>query len=753
MRLDSFMDKIYLVVKRNGETVPYDKVKVMQAIQGANNEAPKELQLQDLEKVVTRVDSWYKEVEGKAHVEEIQDYIEDILLEEAPQVAKRFIKYRETRRALRDDTLSLDSIRAINKGSQDEVGKENSNKNQDLLSTKRDLIAGDAIKALSFKDLMSEDVAEAHKKGIVHFHDTDYAAMDMYNCSLVNLEDMFTNGTVVSDVKIDTPNSFHVACNVATQIVAQVASSQYGGQSITLSHLAPYVDVSRKKFKERLIKDLFEINITLEDKQINDLVEKQVLREIKDGVQTIQYQLSTLMTTNGQTPFISVFMYLNEVEDKQTKDDLALVIEEVLRQRIKGLPNEQGVYVTPAFPKLIYVLEEDNIHNNSPYYYLTELSAKCSAKRLVPDYISEKIMKREKVDINGEGQCYPVMGCRSALTPYVDSFNRPKYYGRFNQGVNTLNLPYIALESLKEDVSFYTTLDKYLEIAKKGLLQRHEHLKGVKAKVAPILWQHGAIARLDAEDTIEELLYGGYSTISLGFAGLNETVRALTNENILEPNGEAKGLEIMEYLNNKCDEWKREYDIDFSLYGTPLESSTERFAKAMKRDFGEIEGVSDKPYVTNSYHIHVTQEVDAFTKLAHEAKFQALAPGGAISYVETSDLQGNIDAVISIIKYIYDTILYAELNTKSDYCLECGYDGEMVTIEQGGELLWKCPHCECINQDKLYVTRRTCGYIGTEKWNYGRTSEIQDRFIHVSVPTKQVKENFNPSKEHTNEIR
>ena len=744
------MSKRY-VVKRDGRLVPFDLIKIEKAIQGANTDTSPNHRLVSVEEVVELLDT--RLFGERLEVEDIQDEVEDILLDVAPRVAQSYIKYREKRRAIRDGEGLLDSIRAINNSTNKEVGKENSNKDADLLSTKRDLIAGEAIKALSRMDLFSEDVLDAHDRGAIHVHDQDYSAMDMHNCNLVNLEDMLQNGTVISGVKIETPKSFGVACNIATQVVAQVASSQYGGQSISLSHLAPFVDVSRKKIIKELETELKYLGIEPSQEDFDTIVEKKVRKEVKDGIQTIQYQLSTLMTTNGQTPFVTVFMYLGEVENGRTKRDLALIIEETLVQRMKGIKNEVGVYVTPAFPKLIYVLEEDNIHIDSPYYELTKLSAMCSAKRLVPDYISEKVMKRQKVDINGQGQCYPVMGCRSALTPYVDENNLPKYYGRFNQGVNTLNLPYIALESIEEETDFFKHLDKYLELAKKGLLQRHNHLKKVKAKVAPILWQYGAIARLDADDTIEELLYGGYSTISVGFAGLNETVQALIQKSLLDSEGEELGKQIMEHMNDACDMWKREYDIDFSLYGTPLESTTEKFARAMQRDFGIIKNVSDKAYVTNSYHVHVTEEIDAFTKLAHEAKFQALAPGGAISYVETSDLTGNVEAVLSLMEFIYDNIMYAELNTKSDFCLTCSYDGEMETFEQDGELLWRCQHCGETDQDKLYVTRRTCGYIGTEKWNYGRTSEIQDRFIHVSVPTKQVKENFNPSKEHTNEIR
>lgn len=700
------MSKRY-VVKRDGRLVPFDLTKIEKAIQGANTDTPTKHRLASVEEVVELLDS--RLTGEKLEVENIQDEVEDILLDIAPRVAQSYIKYREKRRAIRDGEGLLDSIRAINNSTNKAVGKENSNKDADLLSTKRDLIAGEAIKALARLDLFSEDVLEAHDRGAIHVHDQDYSAMDMHNCNLVNLEDMLQNGTVISGVKIETPKSFGVACNIATQVVAQVASSQYGGQSISLSHLAPFVDVSRKKIIKELETELKYLGIEPSQEDFYNIVEKKVRKEVKDGVQTIQYQLSTLMTTNGQTPFVTVFMYLGEVENVQTKKDLALIIEETLVQRMKGIKNEVGVYVTPAFPKLIYVLEEDNVHPDSPYYELTKLSAMCSAKRLVPDYISEKIMKQQKVDILGKGHCYPVMGCRSALTPYVDDNNEPKYYGRFNQGVNTLNLPYIALESLGEGVDFFTHLDKYLELTKKGLLQRHNHLKKVKAKVAPILWQHGAISRLDADDTIEELLYGGYSTISVGFAGLNETVQAITKKSLLDPVGEELGVRIMEHMNDACDEWKREYDIDFSLYGTPLESTTEKFARAMQRDFGIIKNVSDKAYVTNSYHIHVTEEIDAFTKLAHEAKFQALAPGGAISYVETSDLTGNTEAVLSLMEFIYDNIMYAELNTKSDFCLTCSYDGEMETFEHEGELLWRCPHCGETDQDKLYVTRRTCG--------------------------------------------
>ena len=593
-------------------------------------------------------------------------------------------------------------------------------------------MAGEVSKDLTRRILLPEDIVKAHDEGLIHFHDADYFSQHMHNCDLVNLEDMLQNGTVISETMIEKPKSFSTACNVATQIIAQVASSQYGGQSITLSHLAPFVDVSRQKFRSEVKEEFKAIGIELDDEKINALAEERLKKEITKGVQTIQYQVVTLMTTNGQAPFITVFMYLNEVPEGRLRDDLAMIIEETLKQRMKGVKNEKGVYITPAFPKLIYALQENNIEPDSQYYYLTELAARCSAKRLVPDYISEKVMKELKVDQNGNGQCYPSMGCRSFLTPYIDENGKPKYYGRFNQGVVTINLVDVACSSKRDMNKFWQIFDERLDLCYRALMCRHERLKGTPSDVAPILWQHGALARLKKGETIDKLLYGGYSTISLGYAGLYECVKYMTGKSHTDPSATPFAIEVMQHLNDACAKWKEKENIDFSLYGTPIESTTYKFAKCLQKRFGKIKGVTDKNYITNSYHIHVTEHINAFDKLTFESQFQKLSPGGAISYVEVPDMQDNIDAVLAVMKHIYNNIMYAELNTKSDYCMACGYDGEIqIEKDENGKLIWVCPNCGNKNQDMMSVARRTCGYIGTQFWNQGRTQEIKERVLHL----------------------
>ena len=613
----------------------------------------------------------------------------------------------------------------------EEIKQENSNKNPTVNSVQRDYMAGEVSKDLTKRILLDEDIVQAHDEGIIHFHDADYFAQHMHNCDLVNLEDMLQNGTVISGTLIEKPHSFSTACNIATQIIAQVASSQYGGQSISLTHLAPFVDISRQKIRKNVIEEFQMAHMDLNDKVLEEIVEKRVREEINKGIQTIQYQVVTLMTTNGQAPFITVFMYLGEAKNEREKADLAIMIEETLKQRIEGIKNEKGVSITPAFPKLIYVLEEQNIHEDSPYYELTKLAAACTAKRMVPDYISEKMMLKLKIDKNGDGHCYTCMGCRSFLTPYVDENGKPKYYGRFNQGVVTINLVDVACSASNID-DFWRILDDRLELCHRALQARHERLTGTLSDVAPILWQYGALARLKKGETIDKLLHGGYSTISLGYAGLWETVYALNGKKLTEPEGEELGLQIMRRLNDACAKWKKAENIDYSLYGTPLESTTYKFSKALQKRFGIIKGVTDKNYITNSYHIHVTEEIDAFSKLALEAKFQALSPGGAISYVEVPNMQGNLEAVLQVVKFIYDNIMYAELNTKSDYCQVCGYDGEIQIIsDKGGKLIWECPNCKNRDQNKMNVARRTCGYIGSQFWNQGRTQEIKERVLHL----------------------
>ena len=666
-------------------------------------------------------------------VEEIQDMVEhQIMAHGAFEVAKAYITYRYTRSLVRRSNTTDDKILSLIECNNEEAKQENSNKNPTVNSVQRDYMAGEVSRDITSRLLLPQDIVEAHNAGIIHFHDTDYYAQHMHNCDLVNLEDMLQNGTVISGTLIEKPHSFSTACNIATQIIAQVASNQYGGQSISLTHLAPFVEVSRQKIRRAVNQELKEIGVIIPEEKVAQMVEGRLREEIRRGVQTIQYQVVTLLTTNGQAPFVTVFMYLGEAKDQRTRDDLALIIEEVLEQRCEGVKNEDGVWITPAFPKLIYVLEEDNITEDSKYWYLTRLAAKCTAKRMVPDYISEKKMLELKVDKNGEGHCYTCMGCRSFLTPYVDpETNEPKYYGRFNQGVVTISLPDVALSSGGNFEKFWRIFDERLELCHRALMCRHERLKGTLSDAAPILWQYGACARLEKGEPIDKLLYGGYSTISLGYAGLYECVRYMTGKSHTDPSATPFALEVMEHMNAACRKWKAEHNIDFSLYGTPLESTTYKFAKCLQKRFGIIEGVTDKGYITNSYHVHVSEEIDAFAKLRFEAQFQALSPGGAISYVEVPNLQNNLEAVLQVMKFIYDNIIYAELNTKSDYCQCCGWDGEIEIAEEDGKLVWRCPKCGNIDQSKMNVARRTCGYIGTQFWNQGRTQEIKERVMHL----------------------
>ena len=665
-------------------------------------------------------------------VEEIQDLVEKaIMAHGAFEVAKHYITYRYTRSLVRKSNTTDDKILSLIECNNEEAKQENSNKNPVVNSTQRDYMAGEVSRDITNRILLPKDIVEAHNEGIIHFHDTDYYAQHMHNCDLVNLEDMLQNGTVITGTLIEKPHSFATACNIATQIVAQVASNQYGGQSISLTHLAPFVQISREKIRASVRDEFDAVGVAVTEDKINSIAEKRLREEIRRGVQTIQYQVVTLLTTNGQAPFVTVFMYLGEAKNQQEKDDLALIIEETLLQRYQGVKNEKGVWVTPAFPKLIYVLEEDNIREGSKYWELTKLAAKCTAKRMVPDYISEKKMLELKVDKNGNGHCYPCMGCRSFLTPYVDENGNPKYYGRFNQGVVTVNLPDIALSSGGNIEKFWRIFDERMELCHRALLCRHERLKGTLSDAAPILWQYGACARLKKGEPIDKLLYGGYSTISLGYAGLYECVKYMTGKSHTDPSATPFALEIMHKLNAACKTWKAQHNIDFSLYGTPLESTTYKFAKCLQKRFGVIEGITDKGYITNSYHVHVTEPIDAFKKLEFEAQFQHLSPGGAISYVEVPDMQNNLDAVLEVMKFIYDHIIYAELNTKSDYCQVCGWDGEIEVVEEDGKLIWKCPQCGNTDQDKMNVARRTCGYIGTQFWNQGRTQEIKDRVLHL----------------------
>ena len=738
------------IIKRSGIEVAFDITKIENAIRAANGDVADSDRLSERQ-IIYASQNVAEACENAGHtvsVEEIQDLVEDELMKlDKFEVARKYIIYRYVQSLKRQKNTTDDKILAFIEGNNEEVKQENSNKNPTVNSVQRDYMAGEVSKDLTQRVLLPADVVEAHNEGIIHFHDSDYFAQHMHNCDLVNLEDMLQNGTVISGTMIERPHSFSTACNIATQIIAQVASCQYGGQSISLTHLAPFVDVSRQKIRRQVEAELAELGFEAPEEKISSVVEERLRDEIRRGVQTIQYQVVTLMTTNGQAPFVTVFMYLNEARSEAEKHDLAMIIEETLRQRYEGVKNEAGVWITPAFPKLIYVLEEDNVAEGSPYFYLTQLAAKCTAKRMVPDYISEKMMRKYKLskgETEGNGDCYTCMGCRSFLTPDrsgngFDNVARaknyepgkPKYYGRFNQGVVTINLPDVALSSKGDRDRFWEIFDERLELCHKALMCRHERLKGTLSDAAPILWQYGALARLDKGETIDKLLYGGYSTISLGYAGLYECVKYMTGASHTDEHGKGFALAVMQHMNDKCAEWKAASDIDFSLYGTPLESTTYKFAKCLQRRFGIIPGVTDKGYITNSYHVHVSEEIDAFDKLKFESEFQQLSPGGAISYVEVPNMQDNLKAVIRVMQYIYDNIMYAELNTKSDYCQVCGYDGEIKIVEDDGKLVWECPHCGNRDQEKLNVARRTCGYIGTQFWNQGRTEEIRDRVLHL----------------------
>ncbi len=724
------------IIKRSGIETVFDITKIIIAVTKANESVVESERLSndDIKEIAAKVEKTCNELGRSAGVEEIQDLVEDqIMSKGAFNVARKYITYRYNRALVRKTNTTDEQILTLIECNNEEVKQENSNKNPTVNSVQRDYMAGEISKDITKRILLPEDIVRAHEEGLIHFHDADYFAQHMHNCDLVNLEDMLQNGTVISGTMIETPHSFSTACNIATQIIAQVASSQYGGQSISLTHLAPFVDVSRKKIRRDVEAEMKLIGADVSEELLKEIVEKRLRAEIQKGCQMIQYQVVTLMTTNGQAPFVTVYMYLNEAKDEVTKNDLAMIIEEMLQQRIIGVKNEAGVWITPAFPKLIYVLEEDNIHTDSKYYYLTELAAKCTAKRMVPDYISEKVMLKLKVDKNGEGHCYTCMGCRSFLTPYVDpETNKPKYYGRFNQGVVTINLVDVALSSGGDIEKFWKIFDERLDLCYRALMCRHNRLKGTLSDAAPILWQYGALARLGKGETIDKLLYGGYSTISLGYAGLYECVKYMTGKSHTDPSATPFALEVMKYLNAATKRWKEQENIDFSIYGTPLESTTYKFSKCLQKRFGMIEGVTDKNYITNSYHVHVTEEIDAFKKLAFEAQFQELSPGGAISYVEVPNMQNNIEAVLDVMKFIYDNIMYAELNTKSDYCQICGYDGEIViTEDEDGKLVWKCPSCGNTDQSKMNVARRTCGYIGTQYWNQGRTQEIKERVLHL----------------------
>ena len=730
------------VIKRNGAEVEFDIVKIIAAVTKANDVVDEDARMTpvQIQRIAESVELSCQSLGRAPTVEEIQDFVEhQIMAHGAFEVAKRYITYRYNRSLVRKSNTTDDKILSLIECNNEEAKQENSNKNPVVNSTQRDYMAGEVSRDLTNRLLLPEDIVKAHEEGIIHFHDTDYYAQHMHNCDLVNLEDMLQNGTVITGTLIERPHSFATACNIATQIVAQVASNQYGGQSISLTHLAPFVDVSRQKIRKQVLAEVEALGVDPTEDKITEIVEKRLREEIRRGVQTIQYQVVTLLTTNGQAPFITVFMYLNEARSEQEKRDLAVIIEEMLEQRYQGVKNEQGVWVTPAFPKLIYVLEEDNIHDDSPYYYLTQLAAKCTARRMVPDYISEKKMLELKGDV------YPCMGCRSFLTPdrFTDAGvgnianagnyvpGKHKYYGRFNQGVVTINLPDVALSSGGNIEKFWTIFEERLELCHRALRCRHDRLKGTLSDAAPILWQYGACARLKKGEPIDKLLYDGYSTISLGYAGLYECVKYMTGKSHTDPSATPFALSIMQKMNDKCKEWKTAENIDYSLYGTPLESTTYKFAKCLQKRFGVIEGVTDKGYITNSYHVHVTEKIDAFTKLKFEAQFQRLSPGGAISYVEVPNMQQNLEAVLQVMKFIYDNIIYAELNTKSDYCQVCGWDGEIDIVEEGGKLIWRCPKCGNTDQDKMNVARRTCGYIGTQFWNQGRTQEIKERVLHL----------------------
>ncbi len=722
------------IIKRSGAEVAFDESKIVAAVGKANAsvEESKRLTREQIETIGRNVTKQAERSPRALNVEEIQDLVEDEIMDlKKFDVARKYITYRYTRQLVRKSNTTDDQILSLIECNNEEVKQENSNKNPTVNSVQRDYMAGEVSKDITKRILLPQDIVEAHEQGLIHFHDADYFAQHMHNCDLVNLEDMLQNGTVISGTFIEKPHSFSTACNIATQIIAQVASNQYGGQSISLTHLAPFVDISRQKIRREVVEELSEAGVS-DPALIDEIAEKRLRKEIKRGIQTIQYQVVTLLTTNGQAPFITVFMYLNEARNEQEKKDLAVIIEETLLQRIQGVKNEAGVWITPAFPKLIYVLEPDNITEESPYWYLTELAAKCTAKRMVPDYISEKKMLEYKVDKNGEGHCYTCMGCRSFLTPYVDENGKPKYYGRFNQGVVTINLVDVALSSGGDKDKFWKIFDERLDLCYRALMLRHQRLKGTLSDAAPILWQYGALARLKKGETIDKLLYGGYSTISLGYAGLYECVKYMTGESHTSPSAKPFALAVMQHMNDKCKEWKQKENIDFSLYGTPLESTTYKFAKCLQKRFGVIKGVTDRNYITNSYHVHVTEKIDAFTKLKFESEFQQLSPGGAISYVEVPNMQNNIPAVLEIMKYIYDNIMYAELNTKSDYCQVCGYDGEIqIKTDDDGKLVWECPNCHNRDQSKMNVARRTCGYIGTQYWNQGRTQEIKERVLHL----------------------
>ena len=722
------------IIKRNGSEVVFDINKITKAITKANDAIESESRMtpRQIERIAESVVLACEVLGHSPSVEEVQDMVEkQIMAHGAFEVAKAYITYRYTRTLVRQSNTTDDKILSIIECNNEEAKQENSNKNPVVNSTQRDYMAGEVSRDITNRILLPPDIVAAHNQGLIHFHDADYYAQHMHNCDLVNLEDMLQNGTVITGTLIERPHSFSTACNIATQIIAQVASNQYGGQSISLAHLAPFVQVSRDKIIRDLRAELEEVDGKLSADAFNNVIEKRLRSEVSKGVQTIQYQVVTLLTTNGQAPFVTVFMYLNEAKNEQEKKDLAMIIEEVLEQRCRGVKNEKGVWVTPAFPKLIYVLEDDNISEDGEYYYLTKLAAKCTAKRMVPDYISEKIMLQTKIDKNGEGHCFTCMGCRSFLTPYVDEDGKPKYYGRFNQGVVTVNLVDIGLSAKKNMDDFWRIFDERMDLCHRALKLRHERLEGTVSDVAPILWQHGALVRLKKGEKIDKYLHGGYSTLSLGYAGLWECVYSLIGKKLTEPEGEKLGLEIMQKLNDYTNKWKAEENIDYSIYGTPLESTTYKFAKSLQKRFGVIKGVTDKGYITNSYHIHVTEKVDAFKKLEFEAKFQALSPGGAISYVEVPNMQNNIDAVLEIMKFIYNHIMYAELNTKSDYCQVCGWDGEIEIKEHDGKLIWTCPQCGNTDQDKMNVARRTCGYIGTQFWNQGRTQEIKERVLHL----------------------
>ena len=738
------------IIKRNGSEVTFDISKIENAIRAANAEVPASERLTEREVKFAslNVTDECMEAGHTVTVEEVQDLVEDQLMAlDHFEVARKYIIYRYVQNQKRHKNTTDDKILALIECNNEEVKQENSNKNPTVVSVQRDYMAGEVSKDLTMRELLPADIVEAHNEGIIHFHDSDYFAQHMHNCDLINLEDMLQNGTVISGTLIERPHSFSTACNIATQIIAQVASCQYGGQSISLTHLAPFVDVSRKKIRRQVEAEMEAIDAHPGQDKIDQIVERRLREEVARGVQTIQYQVVTLMTTNGQAPFITVFMYLNEAKNEQEKADLALCIEEMLKQRYQGVKNEEGVWITPAFPKLIYVLEEDNVEEGSPYFYLTKLAAKCTAKRMVPDYISEKKMREYKLskgETEGNGDCYTCMGCRSFLTPdrsgngfdnVANAGNyepgKPKYYGRFNQGVVTINLVDVALSAHRDMDEFWKIFDERLELCHRALRCRHERLLGTTSDAAPILWQYGALARLDKGEKIDKLLYGGYSTISLGYAGLYECVKAMTGHSHTDAEATPFALAVMQRMNDKCAEWKAAENIDYSLYGTPLESTTYKFAKCLQRRFGIIPGITDKGYITNSYHVHVTEEIDAFTKLRFESEFQRLSPGGAISYVEVPNMQDNLEAVISVMQYIYDHIMYAELNTKSDYCQVCGYDGEIQIVEDDGKLVWECPHCGNRDQSKMNVARRTCGYIGTQFWNQGRTEEIRDRVLHL----------------------